>query len=72
MERAGRKEYFAKKAFGEIAKLCLNVIARRPGDEAIHSSLAAFAAMDCFARARNDGVSLLGIFTRRPGEGRDP
>ena len=39
-----------KKAFGEIAKVCLAVIARSTCDEAIHSSLAAFAApMDCFA-----------------------
>ena len=35
---------------GEIAKLCFNVIARSPCDEAIHSCL----CMDCFANARND------------------
>ena len=55
-ERAGINEYLAKKAFGEIAELRLAVIARSPCDEAIHCSLAAFAAMDCFAGARNDGV----------------
>jgi hypothetical protein len=55
-ERAGINEYLAKKAFGEIAKPCPAVIARStlvrrspPSgeggcDEAIHSSLAAFAA----------------------------
>src|ERR1700733_12147423 len=53
-ERAGINEYLAKKAFGEIAKPCLAVIARSPCDEAIHTCFA--AAMDCFACARNDGV----------------
>src|SRR6202142_3972141 len=55
-ERAGINEHLAKKAFGEIAKLCLAVIARStlvrrspPSgeggcDEAIHSSLTVFAA----------------------------
>jgi len=42
--RVGINEYLAKKAFGEIAKLCLAVIARSPCDEAIHTSLAALAA----------------------------
>src|ERR1700683_3851451 len=49
-ERAGINEHLAKKAFGESAKSCLDVIARSSCDEAIHSSLTAFAApMDCFA-----------------------
>jgi hypothetical protein len=43
-ERAGINEYLAQKPCGEIAKLCLAVIARSSCDEAIHSSLAAFAA----------------------------
>ena len=63
-ERAGNKYKPREKAFGEIAKSCLNVIARStfvrrspPSgeggcDEAIHSSLAAFAAR-CIASLRS-------------------
>src|SRR5664280_2403425 len=42
-ERAGNKSKPRGACAGEIAQLCLNVIARSPCDEAIHSSLAAFA-----------------------------
>src|ERR1700688_759671 len=40
-ERAGINVNLAKKAFGEIAKLCLYVIARSTCDEAIHTCFAA-------------------------------
>ena len=75
-------EYLAKKAFGEIAKSCLNVIARStfvrrspPSgeggcDEAIH--LSACRTMDCFAALAMTvlGRSLASYSTssrRRPG-----
>src|SRR3984957_18659668 len=65
-ERAGIKSKTRGVCAGEIAKVCLAVIARStlvrqspPSgeggcDEAIH--LSACSAMDCFAYARNDGL----------------
>jgi hypothetical protein len=79
-ERAGNKGKTRGACAGEIVRVCLNVIARSSCDEAIHSSLAAFAAPWIASRslssgahsrdplARNDGDPQIAFTAGRPAE----